>query len=270
MNYVLHMTDLREWRRGEGDLEPDSLHTQGFVHASPDESTLLAVANAFYSDVRAPQAVLVIDTGLLDAEVRWEEPNPQPPPGVPPDVLFPHIYGPVRRKAVIGVRYLRRDPDGVYSAVQHRGAVAEELDLIPHPEGGWYRSTWRSRHTLRPEGYPGERDAASGTLFMLGPGEESRWHRLRSDEMWVFNRGGPVELVYGGTGERPVADTRITLGPHIEAGQVVQALVPAGTWQSAHPLTGSEGVVSLFVSPGFEFEDFEVEPGEGMDRGTRA
>ncbi|CAM4169151.1 cupin domain-containing protein [Nocardiopsis gilva] len=260
MSYVLHMTDLREWRRGEGDLEPPSLETQGFVHASPDDSTLLAVANAFYAGLWAPQAVLVIDTGLLDVEVRWETANPAPPPGVHPEVLFPHIYGPVRRKAVIGVRYLRREPDGSFSAVQHRGATAEELDLIPHPEGGWYRSTWRSQHTLRPEGYPGERDAASGTLFMLRPGERSRWHRLRSDEMWVFNCGGPIELTFGGTGERPVADGRVTLGPHIEAGQVVQALVPAGTWQTAHPITGREGVVSLFVSPGFAWDDFELPP----------
>ncbi|MBB4932054.1 hypothetical protein F4561_002874 [Lipingzhangella halophila] len=261
MRYVLHMTGMSRWREADGDVVPDSLRTEGFAHASPDSATMVAVANAFYRDATEQQVVLVVDTGRLDAEVRWEPAVPGPPPGVVGDVLFPHVYGPIRREAVIGVRYLRRDPAGAYTAVERRGDTAESLDLLPHPEGGWYRSTWRTGISVHPPGYPGQRATASGIHFLLCPGEHSRWHRVRSDEVWVFNRGGPLRLALGGTGERPVGESERTLGPYIDAGQDLQVVVPAGTWQTAHPLTSAESVVSCFVSPGFEFADFEVEPG---------
>lgn len=261
MRYVLHMTGISQWCETRGNLVPDSLRTEGFAHASPDSATMVAVANALYRDVTEQQVALVLDTGRLDAEVRWEAPSPEPPPGVADDVLFPHVYGPIRRDAVIGVRYLRRDPAGVFTAVERRCGTAETLDLLPHPEGGWYRSTWRTGIEVHPGGYPGRRYTASGIHFLLCPGEHSRWHRVRSDEVWVFNRGGPLRLAFGGTGERPVEEREWTLGPHIDAGQDLQVVVPAGTWQAARPLTGEESVVSCFVSPGFEFADFEVEPG---------
>jgi predicted cupin superfamily sugar epimerase len=60
-------------------------------------------------------------------------------------------------------------------------STAEILGLAAHPEGGWYRETWRSAAAFRPEGYPGERAAATGIYFLLGPGERSRWHRVRSE-----------------------------------------------------------------------------------------
>ncbi|MFD0804212.1 cupin domain-containing protein, partial [Streptomonospora algeriensis] len=171
---------------------------------------------------------------------------------------FPHIYGPVPREAVAGVRYLRRDPRGVFVSVEERGPTAELLDLLPHPEGGWYRQTWTAGVRVRPAGYPGERSTATGIHFLLAPGERSRWHRVRSDEMWVFNRGGPLTLLLGGSGERPEEESRLTLGPGLEDGHRAQVLVPAGTWQAAHPLTSREALVSCFVSPGFDFADFEA------------
>ncbi|MFC4868348.1 cupin domain-containing protein [Streptomonospora arabica] len=258
MRYLLHMTDFATWRDGEGAIAPASLATEGFVHASPDDATVLAVANALYSETAEPQAVLVLDTERLDAEVRWEAASPAPPPGVAADALFPHIYGPVPREAVVGVRYLRRDPRGVFVSVDQRGATAERLDLLPHPEGGWFGETWRAAVRVRPEGYPGERSTATGIHFLLNPGERSRWHRVRSDEMWVFNRGGPLALSLGGSGERPEQERTLTLGTDIHGGQVLQALVPAGTWQAAHPLADQEALVSCFVSPGFDFADFEA------------
>ncbi|QBI54582.1 cupin domain-containing protein [Streptomonospora litoralis] len=258
MRYLRHMTGVSTWRDGEGPIAPESLYSEGFVHASPDDATVLAVANAVYAEAAEPQLVLIIDTGRLDAEVRWEAPAPAPPPGVAQDALFPHIYGPVPRDAVIGVRYLRRDPQGAYVAVEQRGATAERLDLLPHPEGGWFRQTWTAGAEVHPEGYPGPRATATGIHFLLNPGERSRWHRVRSDEVWVYNLGGPLKLSFGGTGERPEADSWTILGPHIEAGHSLQSVVPAGTWQAARPLTSQEALVSCFVSPGFDFADFEV------------
>ncbi|NYE48277.1 hypothetical protein HDA32_003397 [Spinactinospora alkalitolerans] len=261
-HHVLHMTSLRQWRERGGELVPESLRTEGFAHASPDADTMLAVANAFYRRVSEPQVALVLDTDLLDAEVRWEAADPAPPPGVAADVRFPHVYGPIPEKAVVGVRHARRDPGGVFTAFEERGATAEALDLLPHPEGGWYRSTWRSPVEVAPEGYPGGRPTATGICFLLGPGESSRWHRVRSDEVWVFSRGGPLILSFGGTGRRPVPGREATLGPAVESGQLLQAVVPAGTWQSARPVGAEESVAGCFVSPGFDFADFEVEPQE--------
>ncbi|WP_344936631.1 cupin domain-containing protein [Sphaerisporangium flaviroseum] len=181
-------------------------------------------------------------------------------------------------------RFLRRDVTGTFVAIQERPAVAEALELLPHPEGGWYRETWRTSTGFEPAGYGGVRQSATGIYFLLQPGEESVWHVVRSDEVWFWHRGGPLTLLLGGTGDLPIeAGDRpaesgdqsaeggdrpaesgarprqtITLGPDVENGQVPQALVPAGTWQAAYP-AGAEGVlVSCVVSPGFDFADFRA------------
>ncbi|WP_017614923.1 cupin domain-containing protein [Nocardiopsis salina] len=257
MVHVLHLTELSRWH-SDGDVEADSLHTQGFLHASPDEPTLLAVANAFYAEAAEQLVVLVVETDAVGADVLWEAADPVPPPGVGADVLFPHVHGPIPRGAVVGVRHPRRDPAGRYTAFEERPRTAEVLDLLPHPEGGWYRQTWRSGVQVLPEGRSGTRPTATGIHFLLAPGEESRWHRVRSDEVWVFNRGGPLRLEFGGTGGVPVPGGGLVLGPGIEDGEHLQALVPADTWQRARPL-GGESLVSCFVSPGFDFADFETD-----------
>ncbi|WP_184889164.1 cupin domain-containing protein [Sphaerisporangium siamense] len=152
--------------------------------------------------------------------------------------------------------FLRRDVTGAFVAVQERPAVAEALDLLPHPEGGWFRETWRTAVSFEPPGHGGPRQSATGIYFLLQPGEESVWHVVRSDEVWFWHRGGPLDLVLGGSGARPGEARTVRLGPDVEAGQEPQALVPAGTWQAARP-AGAEGVlVSCVVSPGFDFADF--------------
>ena len=83
-----------------------------------------------------------------------------------------------------------------------RPRTAELLDLAPHPEGGWFRETWRASLSWQPEGYPGPRAAATGIYFLLTPGEESAWHRVRSDEVWLWHSGGPLLLLDGGDGDR--------------------------------------------------------------------
>lgn len=117
MVHVLHLTELSRWRSG-GDVEADSLRAEGFLHASPDAATMVAVANSFYSEPAEPLIVLVVDTGKVDAEVRWEAADPAPPPGVSADVLFPHVYGPIPRPAVCALRRLVRDPWGRFTALE--------------------------------------------------------------------------------------------------------------------------------------------------------
>lgn len=240
-----------------GLLRPASLDTDGFVHATDTADTLLAVANAFYRKTPGPLVALVVDTTRLQVPVRWEDPSPAPPPGVAADVRFPHIYGPLRREAVVGRRYVRPAPDGGFVAVETRPETAQLLDMYPHPEGGWFRETWRAATTVTPVGYPGQRSVATAIHYLLSPGEFSRWHRVRSEELWIFNRGGPLELALAGTGEHPQTPTTHRLGADLEHGNHCQLLVPGQTWQSARPVSG-ECLLTCVVAPGFDFADFEV------------
>jgi hypothetical protein len=126
------------------------------------------------------------------------------------------------------------------------------LGMVAHPEGGWYRETWRHADTVSTP--RGSRALATAVAFLLRPGEESAWHRVASDELWLWQGGGPVLLSVGGSGEAPGAATSVVLGP---GGQHV---VPANVWQSAKPATDRATLVACIVSPGFDFADFTLAP----------
>ncbi|MEO7061425.1 MAG: cupin domain-containing protein [Lapillicoccus sp.] len=142
-------------------------------------------------------------------------------------------------------------------------AWASGLGLQPHPEGGWYAETWRSPVEVDPvalPAYPGPRSLATAIYFLLLPGEESAWHRVRSAELWFLHRGA-LELRLGGEAEDgPDEVERLVLGTDIRAGARPQLLVPAGHWQSARPLGNEAALVSCVVCPGFDFEDFTLLP----------
>ena len=144
------------------------------------------------------------------------------------------------------------------SSAGGRSPLVALLDLRPHPEGGWYRETWRAPATCTPVGYPGERASATGIYFLLHPGEQSRWHVVRSDELWLWHAGGPVELRLGGSGADPAPGATIMLGADVAAHQRPQACVPGGVWQSARPVGTDPTLVSCVVSPGFDFADFRL------------
>ncbi|MFI5953606.1 cupin domain-containing protein [Cryptosporangium sp. NPDC051539] len=144
-------------------------------------------------------------------------------------------------------------------------ALAELLDLQPHPEGGWFRQTWRTSIEFSPPGYPGPRAAATGIFFLLAPGEVSRWHVVRSDELWLWQSGGPLTLTIASAPKAPDApeapDSRsVRLGPDPAAGHEFQALVPGGRWQTATPAGDEPVLVSCVVAPGFDYEDWQLEP----------
>jgi predicted cupin superfamily sugar epimerase len=87
------------------------------------------------------------------------------------------------------------------------------------------------------------------------------WHAVRSAEMWLWHRGGPLSLLLGGDGDEPAdAPETVTLGADVAAGQVPQAVVPPGVWQAARPAGPEEVLVSCVVSPGFDFADFRARP----------
>jgi predicted cupin superfamily sugar epimerase len=132
-------------------------------------------------------------------------------------------------------------------------ADPEALGMQRHPEGGWYRETWRHPSTVATE--RGERSLATCVSFLLLPGERSAWHRVRSEELWLWQGGGPVWLTVGGFDSSPVASFSCELGT---GGQY---LVRADEWQTAAPgLSGVATLVACVVSPGFDFADFPLAP----------
>jgi predicted cupin superfamily sugar epimerase len=118
--------------------------------------------------------------------------------------------------------------------------IIAEFGLAPHPEGGYYRETYRDRP---PEG----RGVGTAILFLLEAGEVSHWHRVDAIELWVWQAGAPLELSVGRS-ERMILDATQLHGP-----------VPANAWQSARSL-GDWSLVSCVVMPAFDFAGFELAP----------
>lgn len=254
---LLHLLPLRTYLASTTAISSPSLATEGFVHCSPDVETTLAVANSLYRDAREPMVVLRLDPARLSSPVHWEAAAPAPPEGVTSDVLFPHVYGPLESSAVVEVLHVRRDVEGRYVSLEARSSTAEELDLLPHPEGGWYRRTWASDVEVSQEGKAGVRPTATAIYFLLTAGTSSAWHAVASDELWLWHRGGPLALELGGSADKPAASPQpIVLGA--AAGQTPQLVVPAGTWQRAVASNTEETLVSCVVSPGFDFADFRT------------
>ena len=127
--------------------------------------------------------------------------------------------------------------------------VRDALDLEPHPEGGWYRETWRA------EARNGERPVGTAIYFLLAAGMRSRWHRVDAAECWHYYAGDPLELRISSTAEGPAE--KIALGPGIVDGQRPQIVVPPDCWQSAATM-GDWTLAGCTVSPGFLFEGFEM------------
>ncbi len=129
-----------------------------------------------------------------------------------------------------------------------------QLKLAPHPEGGWYRETWRADATQ------GERASATLIYFLLEADQLSHWHTVDAAELWLWHSGDPLQL---STSMRDSAEVdRSILGPDLLGGHVAQQVVYAGDWQAARVMPGDHGfaLVSCVVSPGFEFEGFTLAP----------
>lgn len=127
-------------------------------------------------------------------------------------------------------------------------ALIDALALQPHPEGGWYRETWRA------PAVGGTRPASTAILFLLPQGERSHWHRVDADEIWIHQSGDPLLLEIADDGGAVEA---IRLGGDPIAGDMLQAAVPSGRPQAARPL-GAWSLVACIVAPGFDFAGFEL------------
>lgn len=133
------------------------------------------------------------------------------------------------------------------------------LKLAAHPEGGWYRETYRSADLLPAAGLPprftGPRAASTAIYYLLEAGQFSALHRIRSDEVWHFYAGDAVEL----TGIDPSGTLLQWRLGAVEEGDSPQVVVPAGVWFGARCAAGGEyALCGCTVAPGFDFADFEM------------
>lgn len=129
--------------------------------------------------------------------------------------------------------------------------IIASLGLRPHPEGGWFRETWRA------EAREGARPAGTAIYFLLKAGERSHWHRVDATEIWFYHTGAPLRLRLSPDATGPAVAH--VLGPDLARAERPQRIVPAHNWQMAESL-GAFTLVSCTVSPGFDFERFELAP----------
>ena len=150
------------------------------------------------------------------------------------------------------------------------GEVKKILGLVPHPcEGGCYIRTYESGELLPPTAfapgrYPGARHTGTAIYYLLEPGTFSEIHRLRSDEIFHFYAGDPVEMLQlhdNGIGKV------IRIGNRLDQGERPQVVVPRDVWQGSHLAPGGQwALLGCTVGPGFEFEDYETATREDLSR----
>lgn len=152
---------------------------------------------------------------------------------------------------------------------RHSKTLIEQFGLMPHPEGGHYRETYRSKGTIPagafPAAFKGDRHYSSPIIFLLEKGDVSRLHCVRSDETGHFYGGGPLRPAMispdGLAGE-------VVLGSDIAAGHHIQYAVPAGVWFGAKPCAETAfSLVGCTVAPGFDFADFELGGKRSLESG---
>jgi len=138
--------------------------------------------------------------------------------------------------------------------------LADKLELLPHPEGGWYREVYRSDEKIDDEALPsrfaGDHTYCTSIYYLLESGDFSAFHRIKSDETWHFYLGSPLKLYI--LREDGTLLT-VMLGDCVDTGHVFQWTVPRGQWFAAEvSVPGSFTLMGCTVSPGFEFDDMEM------------
>lgn len=145
--------------------------------------------------------------------------------------------------------------------------IIQHYNLVPHPEGGHYKRIYQSRvmipKAVLGDNFSGDRPSLTGIYYLLKSEEVNQWHRLQSDEIWQFILGDPIEIL-----EKPDLGAQNTfktlLGKEITQGQQLAHCVKAQTIFKAQilrsPLSILMGfsLVSCWVSPGFDFDEFEI------------
>jgi predicted cupin superfamily sugar epimerase len=144
----------------------------------------------------------------------------------------------------------------------------KKLELLPHPEGGYYKETYRSGGVIPtgilPDGFKAQRNFSTAIYFLLLDDNFSALHRIKSDEIWHFYAADPLEVIeISESGSLKITE----MGSDVDSGQFFQHLVKAGTWFGSRVKKGgSFSLAGCTVSPGFNFEDFEMAGREQLIR----
>ena len=142
----------------------------------------------------------------------------------------------------------------------------KELNLQPHPEGGFFREVYRSGEQpgSLPSRYHGDRSFATSIYFLLTGNDSSAFHRIMSDETWHYYFGSSMILY---TLDEESGLHTIELGNNPRMGQFLQYTIPHGTWFGGHPANEkSYSLLGCTVTPGFDFADFELGEFEKLSR----
>jgi len=135
-------------------------------------------------------------------------------------------------------------------------SLIQNLNLISHPEGGYFAEHYRSEETIEPAGFSGSRSLATSIYFLLEEGQFSALHKIKSDEIWHFYMGDPLEIFEIDQNGNWISTI---LGQDLNQRQLLSYVVKAGNWFGSRPLQGSKfSLVGCTVSPGFDFQDFEM------------
>ncbi len=146
--------------------------------------------------------------------------------------------------------------------------IVSRLELLPHPEGGYYKETYRSEGEI-PEAvlgkdYVGERNYATSIYFLLTSENFSAFHRIKQDEIWHFYDGSPIQLHMI---DQEGNYSSQLIGKELSNGELPQILVPGGVWFASEVAEGgSYSLAGCTVSPGFDFQDFELRSGEELSK----
>lgn len=134
----------------------------------------------------------------------------------------------------------------------------DKLGLLSHPEGGYFIEVYRSKGSIfqnsLPKEFNGDRSYSTSIYFLLKEGQKSAFHRIKSDELWHFYDGDPV-IIYVINAEGNLYEMKLGLDP--DKGYFPQVTIPANSWFAAKTL-GSFTLAGCTVSPGFDFNDFEL------------
>ena len=132
----------------------------------------------------------------------------------------------------------------------------DELDLQPHPEGGYYKEIYRNNVKVKAKEFSFEKNAATSIYYLLEKEDKSHFHRLVSDEIWYFHMGDPLTVcMFTPEGEYE----EVTLGPAIEKNEFLQVIIPKKTIFGAYlQKPDSFVLMGCMVNPGFDFTDFEL------------
>ena len=131
--------------------------------------------------------------------------------------------------------------------------IISALNLLKHPEGGYYKETYRSSEVLETD--HGKRNVSTAIYFLLEGRDKSKFHRIQSDELWFFHQGSAVEIFILNAGGLET----IALGNDLGKNELPQAIVKAKSWFAAKVKDeNGYALVSCTVAPGFDFKDFEL------------